>query len=682
MLWKGLSHLRLLAITLLAAGPAQAAPTVFTVDTAAERNSAADLATNCTLGDALTAANADAAVDGCSHPDVGTGGPFEIVLPAGSGPFVLERSETASKGRVGLPIVRSNVTIRGNGNAIERNIAFACPDPVADEFRLLEVARNARLTVEDLGLHNGCALSGGAVHSAGQLVLRGVLISNNAATSGDGGGVSNDGGNAEIVDSTIADNRASDEAGGIYNVGDGILVLKRSTVARNSSRTGGGLQNSFATATLLNSTVSGNSATEGGGIANGGGAALTVLGSTIATNQASQGQGLYNYNGSITFANTILADRCFLLAKPPNLDAGHNLERRNTCGLTAATSIVNVSTGISGLLADNGGPTDTHEVVASSPAIDAGDPATCAMLGVDGIDQRGVARPDGDAAGAGSCDIGAVEFADCDGNGLDDGGEIRLDPSLDADANHVLDACEDKPPVAMAGGDQVLACSSAAGAEATLDGSGSSDPEGGALTYAWSGPFGSAAGETTAVMMPLGTATVGLQVADAAGNVGSDELQVTVEDTAAPTASAGLERIAMNGDLDDVKVQASCSDVCDGSVVTEALFNGASVADGDVVQIQGFEDASTAPVLTVRCVDASGNTAEATAAAPARDPVVVEPPRDSRWERWQAYKARWEAYRASWEAYKKAKWEACRQRIHHYRKKAHRMIRHARSRWG
>jgi hypothetical protein len=51
-----------------------------------------------------------------------------------------------------------------------------------------------------------------------------------------------------------------------------------------------------------------------------------------------------------------------------------------------------------GSLADNGGPTLTHALLAGSPAIDAGDNAVCPAT-----DQRGVAR---DAA----CDIGSFEY--------------------------------------------------------------------------------------------------------------------------------------------------------------------------------------------------------------------------------------------------------------------------------
>src|SRR6185369_5006606 len=63
-------------------------------------------------------------------------------------------------------------------------------------------------------------------------------------------------------------------------------------------------------------------------------------------------------------------------------------------------------------LKNNGGPTATHALLATSPAGDAGDPSGC--TDVDGAalatDQRGQARAvDGDSDGTARCDIGAFE---------------------------------------------------------------------------------------------------------------------------------------------------------------------------------------------------------------------------------------------------------------------------------
>ena len=67
---------------------------------------------------------------------------------------------------------------------------------------------------------------------------------------------------------------------------------------------------------------------------------------------------------------------------------------------------------ILGPLQNNGGPTQTHALVAGSPAIDAGNPNGCrdnagVLLHTD---QRGFLRPaDGNNDGTSGCDIGAYE---------------------------------------------------------------------------------------------------------------------------------------------------------------------------------------------------------------------------------------------------------------------------------
>src|SRR6202008_3953207 len=78
---------------------------------------------------------------------------------------------------------------------------------------------------------------------------------------------------------------------------------------------------------------------------------------------------------------------------------GPDIEDGTDCGFTTDGS-KQVDPKL-GLLANDGGPTETMMPTAGSPAIDAGTNATCASH-----DQRGGARP---APGGGSCDIGAVE---------------------------------------------------------------------------------------------------------------------------------------------------------------------------------------------------------------------------------------------------------------------------------
>jgi WD40 repeat protein len=69
-------------------------------------------------------------------------------------------------------------------------------------------------------------------------------------------------------------------------------------------------------------------------------------------------------------------------------------------------------------------------------------------------------------------------------------------------------------PTANAGPDQILQVGTASQATITMDGSGSNDPEGHALTYTWSGAFGTASGVSPSITLPLGIHEITLTVAD------------------------------------------------------------------------------------------------------------------------------------------------------------------------
>ncbi len=93
-------------------------------------------------------------------------------------------------------------------------------------------------------------------------------------------------------------------------------------------------------------------------------------------------------------------------------------------------------------------------------------------------------------------------------------------------------AISNLPPVADAGADQTVACAGAGLTPVTLDGSGSFDPEGQPLTYAWTGPFpeggGTATGVAPAVSLPLGSSSIALVVSDGELESDPDTVEVTV----------------------------------------------------------------------------------------------------------------------------------------------------------
>jgi hypothetical protein len=146
----------------------------------------------------------------------------------------------------------------------------------------------------------------------------------------------------------------------------------------------------------------------GGGIANGG--MLTLQNSTLAGNSAGdRGGGIYNDDPSaLNLSNTLIA-HSLSGGDCRNVAGGaiandHNLMRSglitDTCGITDGVGGSRIGVDpLLGPLANNGSPCPTHALLPGSPAIDAGNNATCMAT-----DQRGVARPQGAA-----CDIGAIE---------------------------------------------------------------------------------------------------------------------------------------------------------------------------------------------------------------------------------------------------------------------------------
>jgi hypothetical protein len=104
-------------------------------------------------------------------------------------------------------------------------------------------------------------------------------------------------------------------------------------------------------------------------------------------------------------------------------------------------------------------------------------------------------------------------------------------------------------PVADAGPDQTVNATGTAGAQVSLDGSGSSDPDGDALGYVWSGPFGQVNGAVITPTLPAGAHVLTLNVADGKGGFAEDKVTVTVNAIVNVSANAGPDKTVRQGSL-------------------------------------------------------------------------------------------------------------------------------------
>ena len=234
----------------------------------------------------------------------------------------------------------------------------------------------------------GADASGGAVNAYGASVeLTGVAVRGN-----NGNGESNvvaslgqPNTHLRITDSTIGPNVGK----GVRTIAMPAVEIVNSTISGNTYQ---GYESAFDPSVAITaSTISGNGQAgldfDGSKTVANGGSAITLRNSIIA--------------GNATVFDSIAHD----CSAAPAM-AGTNLDGDGTCGApkTAAPEL--------GALADNGGQTDTLMPAGTSPVVDAA--ADCASLTVD---QRGAARPQGNA-----CDLGAVERAPSQPTGGDDHG--------------------------------------------------------------------------------------------------------------------------------------------------------------------------------------------------------------------------------------------------------------------
>lgn len=362
-------------------------------------------------------------------PTPGTATPYPSALPLETPPTaVLAPTPTWTPFLFETPTPRATPTF---------GVPTSTPGPAAFSHATLN---NSLIEANSAG-------RGGGIFSQGWMVLSASQVISNTASEAGGGIYNMD--FLQLKHSAVRNNLAGEYGGGIASQGWGVedgsmLMMEASTVSGNVSQgRGGGIANGIGDQAndfrqdhviLTNSTISGNEAgASGGGIYTGQGARDRIFldNITISANIAdadSDGQGdgggIYNRMGAVWVRNTLLAgnqDSSAAVRRPdcwtPRRfeSGGYNLiGDASTCPLDGilAGNVLGVDPRLDAL-GNNGGATQTHALLAGSPAIDGGNPDGCfdGFTGYLALDQRGYMRTvDGNGDGQGVCDIGAYEF--------------------------------------------------------------------------------------------------------------------------------------------------------------------------------------------------------------------------------------------------------------------------------
>ena len=231
----------------------------------------------CSLADAITAANTDAAVGGCS---------------AGSGADTIRLTiDTALS--ADLPAIESDLTIEGGGFTISGG----------SRHQILSIEAGA-VTINEATLIGGLADFGGAIENYGELTITNSSIVGNTAV--EAGAILSSNGLLTIHDSDISDNSA--EFGGAIVMFGGEFELRRSTLSGNSSTgDGGAIALTYSRLRIYESSLARNSAVNGGAIY-GVGTSVGLIDTSFSENSAeSDGGALFLLDSDLVYAVGSLA---------------------------------------------------------------------------------------------------------------------------------------------------------------------------------------------------------------------------------------------------------------------------------------------------------------------------------------------------------------------------------------
>ena len=350
-----------------------------------------------------------------------TGSPLSI-----DGPGSTELTISGG-GAVGVFTIAPGVTVAIGGVTIAEGAASASGGAILNQ---------GNLTISsDVFSNDSAILYGGAIYnSGGKLTITNSTFSGDSATNGLGGAIDNSG--TLSVDGSTFSGGAAYQGGAIDNKAGGVLFISYSTFDNNSGTLGGAIFND-AYASIYGSTIANDDTNfDGGGIANDLAGTMFIVDSTIANNNAAQSGGGINTVGTLTVINSTIAYNSVnsggagggIYATTGTATLDNTIVALNTSGTGTTASANDISGSVSsasafnligvggsgslttstttgnqvgvtspglGVLANNGGPTQTIALLAGSPAIDAGSNA----LAVDALRKSAGVR----SAGTGLC---------------------------------------------------------------------------------------------------------------------------------------------------------------------------------------------------------------------------------------------------------------------------------------
>lgn len=381
--------------------------------------------TGCTLHDAIKAANTDLAVGECA-----AGSGDDVINITSAAPITFSEAGD-SVYRSALPVIKSNLSINGNGVVLRRDPALgACmTDGVADtgDFGFVRVEAPGTVGLSPAGgvafsgmkiqgfCRDGDYVLGGAIQNYATLTLANVEVTDNMSHNG-GGAVVNFA-TLRLSGVLLKGNRASQNGGAVFNYQNATLYVDGSAFVDNvAERLGGSFSNGGAISSstnasveVVNSTFSGNRASSGAAIYMNAGPLHAGFSTFVDNAVDNPGDAVVRgYQSDMTFSSVLMGRvigggvNCQTSAVALLHALGSNLAIDTSCpGFT----LTGIDPGLTSLLVLGGLP--VYALKSGSPAVDAAADCKDAQGRVVLQDQRHALRP-----ALAACDLGAFELQD------------------------------------------------------------------------------------------------------------------------------------------------------------------------------------------------------------------------------------------------------------------------------